>query len=106
MTLVASEAAPPDMLARLKAIERAFGRRPGRRWGARVIDLDLILWSGGAWSSPGLTIPHVGYRDRRFVLAPLARVAPAWRDPLSGRSVRHLLAVLTRPRRSVRHVGP
>lgn len=104
VTLVASPLDPPAMLARVKAIERAFGRRTGRRWGARVIDLDLVLWSGGAWSSPGLTIPHPAFRHRGFVLAPLAAVAPAWRDPVTGRRVRHLLARLTRPRR--RRMGP
>lgn len=102
VALVRSERTPPEMLAWLKRIEADFGRRPGRRWGARVIDLDLILWSGGAWSSPGLTIPHVAYRQRTFVLAPLAALAPDWRDPLTARSVRHLLALLTRRRRARR----
>jgi 2-amino-4-hydroxy-6-hydroxymethyldihydropteridine diphosphokinase len=85
---------PPELLARLKGIERSFGRRPGQRWGARVIDLDIILWSGGAWSDPTLTIPHPRFRERGFVLAPLAAIAPRWRDPLSGRTVRQLLALL------------
>lgn len=102
VTLVRSDRRPPDMLAWLKDIEAEFGRRRGRRWGARVLDLDLILWSGGAWGSPGLTIPHVAYRERTFVLAPLAAVAPDWRDPLTGRSVRHLLASSSRPRRARR----
>ncbi|MBX9880592.1 MAG: 2-amino-4-hydroxy-6-hydroxymethyldihydropteridine diphosphokinase [Sphingomonas sp.] len=84
-------AAPPDaVLAALKAIEARFGRRPGRRWGARVLDLDLILWSGGAWVSPGLVIPHPAWRTRDFVLGPLAAIAPDWRDPVSGRTVRQL----------------
>ena len=88
---------PPELLARLKAIERAFGRRRGRIWGARVIDLDIVLWSGGSWSGPHLTIPHRHFRDRAFVLRPLRAVAPQWRDPLSGRTPRQLLARLTRP---------
>jgi 2-amino-4-hydroxy-6-hydroxymethyldihydropteridine diphosphokinase len=87
---------PPELLRRLKAIERAFGRRPGRRWGARVIDLDIILWSGGAWSAPGLTIPHPQFRLRSFVLEPLVRIAPDWRDPLTGLSVRQLRARLAK----------
>lgn len=94
--LVESERDPPAMLARLKAIERVFGRRPGQRWGARVIDLDLIGWSGGAWVSPGLTIPHPAFRARAFVLEPLARLVPDWRDPVSGLTVRQLSARLTR----------
>ena len=96
--LVRSDEPPPAFLARLKAIERTMGRRPGRRWGARVIDLDIVLWSGGAWRSPGLTIPHAAFRGRRFVLAPLTEVAPGWRDPVTGLTARQLLARLDRRR--------
>lgn len=96
--LVESAEAPPAMLERLKVIERAFGRRPGRRWGARTIDLDLIGWSGGAWEGPGLVMPHRLFRERRFVLEPLAAVAPGWRDPVTGRTVRQLLAAVDRRR--------
>lgn len=83
---------PPALLARLKAIEHRFGRRRGRRWGPRVIDLDIILWAGGIWTSPGLTIPHPGFRARRFVLDPLSQIAPDWRDPISGLTIRQLRA--------------
>ena len=96
--LVESDLSPPAMLARLKAIERAFGRRPGRRWGARVIDLDIALWSGGRVATRALTIPHRELRRRAFVLAPLAEIAPGWRDPASGLTVRQLHARLTRRR--------
>ncbi len=92
--LVESAETPPELLARLKQIERSFGRRRGRRWDARVIDLDLILWSGGAWSSPGLTIPHPLFRQRDFVLHPLASIVPEWRDPLTARTIRQLAARL------------
>jgi 2-amino-4-hydroxy-6-hydroxymethyldihydropteridine diphosphokinase len=81
---------PPELLARLKAIERDFGRRRGQRWGARVIDLDIILWSGGAWGDTRLIIPHIDFRERRFVLDPLAHIAPDWRDPITGLTVRQL----------------
>lgn len=87
---------PPALLRRLKAIERDFGRRRGRIWGARVIDLDIILWSGGAWGERRLTVPHPRFRERDFVLAPLLEVAPGWRDPVSGLSVRQLAARLRR----------
>ena len=93
--LIESDEPPPILLARLKAIEAAFGRRRGRRWGARVIDLDILLWSGGRWRSPTLTIPHVALAERGFVLAPLARLAPGWRDPATGRTVRQLRHRLT-----------
>ena len=81
---------PPALLASLKALERDFGRRRGRRWGPRVLDLDIILWSGGAWAGAGLAVPHPAFRTRAFVLDPLAEIAPAWRDPLTGLTVRQL----------------
>jgi len=87
---------PPRLLALLKAIEHDFGRRArGQRWRARVLDLDIVLWSAGPWSSPGLVIPHLLFREREFVLAPAAAIAPDWRDPLSGLSLRQLRARLT-----------
>lgn len=92
--LVESAEAPPELLARLKAVERAFGRRRGRRWDMRVIDLDIVLWSGGAWASPGLVIPHPHFRRRGFVLRPLNAIVPDWHDPLTGRTVRQLTARL------------
>ncbi|OAN57312.1 2-amino-4-hydroxy-6-hydroxymethyldihydropteridine diphosphokinase [Sphingomonas sp. TDK1] len=95
---VESGEAPEALLRRLKTIERAFGRRRGQRWGARVIDLDIILWSGGCRHAPGLVVPHPRYRERRFVLAPLAEVAPAWRDPLTGRKTLPLLHAVDRRR--------
>ena len=98
VALVETRADPDQLLRRLKGIERAFGRRPGRRWGARVIDLDIILWSGGRWTGPGLAVPHPRFRRRRFVLDPLVRLAPGWRDPVTGLTVRQLHARLTRRR--------
>jgi 2-amino-4-hydroxy-6-hydroxymethyldihydropteridine diphosphokinase len=82
---------PPDLLAQLKQTEFDFGRRGGRRWGPRVLDLDIILWSGGAWEEPGLILPHPEFRVRGFVLDPLAELVPEWRDPVTGVSVRQLL---------------
>ena len=97
--VVASDLAPGALLAALKDLERQFGRRRGgARWRARVLDLDIVLWSGGAWSSPGLTIPHAAFRTRGFVLNPACAVAPRWRDPATGLTVRQLAVRLTRPR--------
>jgi len=95
--LVTSELMPDELLAVVKDIERQFGRRPGgQRWASRVLDLDIALWSGGAWSSPDLTVPHAAFRNRDFVLGPAAALAPRWRDPLTGLSLRQLKARLTR----------
>lgn len=98
--LLVSSLEPDELLAELKAVERAFGRRGGRRWGPRVIDLDIILWSEGLWRGPGLVIPHPAFRERLFVLEPLAEIAPRWRDPVTGADMRQLLARL-RARRPV-----
>ena len=84
---------PSKLLALCKRIERDFGRRRGgQRWSTRVLDLDLILWSGGPYAEPGLIIPHPLFRTRDFVLVPAASIAPGWRDPVTGLTVRHLLA--------------
>ena len=98
VAIVESDLLPDDLLAELKALERSFGRRPGKRWGPRVLDLDIILWSEGAWGGPGPIIPHPEFRARDFVLAPLAALAPGWRDPLTGATIRQLRARLTRLR--------
>jgi len=95
--LLRSELDPDDLLDGMKRIEREFGRRPGRRWGARVLDLDIILWSEGAWSGAGLTVPHPEYRNRRFVLEPLAEIAADWVDPITGATVRQLRHRQARP---------
>jgi 2-amino-4-hydroxy-6-hydroxymethyldihydropteridine diphosphokinase len=86
---------PPALLAHFKQIEGQFGRRSaGQRWRARVLDLDIILWSGGIWAEGDLMVPHVAFRTRGFVLLPLRQIARDWRDPVSGRSVAQLAALL------------
>jgi 2-amino-4-hydroxy-6-hydroxymethyldihydropteridine diphosphokinase len=94
--LIESPLEPPALLGELKAIERDFGRRTGRRWGPRVLDLDIIAWSGGKFVSRRLTIPHRLLAQRDFVLTPLSFIAPNWRliGPLTAR---HLAARLARP---------
>ena len=90
---------PPAFLAALKVIERAFGRRAGgQRWSARVLDLDIVLWSGGIWRTRSLTIPHPAFRSREFVLVPARQVARTWRDPATGLTIGHLATRLTRRR--------
>ena len=96
VVMLESDEEPPELLARLKWIERDFGRRRGRTWGARVIDLDIILWSGGSWAGPGLIVPHRLFRERGFVLGPMAAIVPAWRDPVTYRTVRQLAHAVDR----------
>lgn len=103
--IVTTGLGPPALLALLKQVERGFGRRGGRRWGARVLDLDIILWSGGRWPTgarrarPGsLAIPHAAHAARGFVLDPLATIAAGWRTP-AGISVRQAKTRLDRRKR-------
>lgn len=103
---VVSPLDPQAFLALLQQIETRFGRiRRGQRWGARTLDLDVILWTGGPWRSKTLIIPHPLFRARPFVLAPAAKVAPEWRDPMQTCTIRHLHARLTRPR-PIRRASP
>ncbi len=77
---------PRDLLRNLKAIERRRGReRSGRRWGPRVIDLDLLVFSRAVLSEAGLSIPHPGIAERNFVLLPLREIAPDLVIPGLGR---------------------
>ena len=95
--VVATALGPDALLDTLQAIELGFGRtRRGARWGARVLDLDIVLWDGGAWASRRLVIPHPEFRRRGFVLAPSAAIASRWVDPLSNLSLFQLHARLTR----------
>jgi 2-amino-4-hydroxy-6-hydroxymethyldihydropteridine diphosphokinase len=99
--LLSSKLSPPALLAFLQSVERHFGRvRLGEQWRARTLDLDIILWSGGIWVSddPRLGIPHAAMRERAFVLTPAVAIAPLWRDPVSGLSIRQLFHRLNRPK--------
>ncbi|MXP48383.1 2-amino-4-hydroxy-6-hydroxymethyldihydropteridine diphosphokinase [Altererythrobacter luteolus] len=100
--MIESSEAPSSLLRQLKKIERAFGVRRGGRWQARVLDLDIIMWSGGIWASSTLAIPHPHFRQRAFVLGPASAIAPLWRDPISSLSLRQLNARLTKPRPTTR----
>lgn len=96
--VIGATLSPLELLAAIKAIERDFGRRPGQRWGARVLDLDIILWSGGHWRSKTLCIPHREWKHRRFVADPLASIVRDWRDPETGLTARQIAHRLRRPR--------
>ncbi len=65
---------PSELLATLKEIEHELGRRPGRRWGPRPIDLDILFYGEGRVATQELEVPHPRIAERAFVLAPLAEV--------------------------------
>jgi len=88
---IETDLSPAALLEGLKRIERAIGRTPGPRWGPREIDLDILLYGEEILETGTLVIPHPRLRERRFVLAPLAEIAPEARDPVTGLSVRALL---------------
>ena len=82
---------PRAVLAHLQGIERELGRVRAERWGPRVIDCDLVLHGDAVVDEPGLTVPNPRMRERRFVLEPLAELAPGARDPVTGLAVGELL---------------
>jgi 2-amino-4-hydroxy-6-hydroxymethyldihydropteridine diphosphokinase len=87
------EAAMParELLNRLLAIEEERGRERPYPNAPRSLDLDLILFGDATIDEPGLIVPHPRFRERRFVLDPLADVAPDMKDPVTGRTVLDLL---------------
>ncbi len=86
-----------EVLDELLAIERARGRARPRQGAPRTLDLDLILLGDQVIREPGLELPHPRFRERRFVLEPLAELAPDLVDPVTGLTIRKLLALLPRP---------
>ncbi len=85
---------PRALLTRLLDIERRFGRERPHPGAARTLDLDLIMYGDAVLSERDLTVPHPRFRERAFVLAPFAEIAPEWRDPGTGLTVAQLLAAL------------
>jgi 2-amino-4-hydroxy-6-hydroxymethyldihydropteridine diphosphokinase len=85
---------PEALLGVLLGLERARGReRPSLR-APRTLDLDLIFYDSRTINVPGLVVPHPRFMERRFVLEPLAEIAPGWKDPVTGKAVKELLAEL------------
>jgi len=85
------------LLDALMAIEGTRGRTRPYPNAPRTLDLDLILFGENVIDEPGLVVPHPRFRERRFVLQPLAQIAPDLRDPVSGKTVGELLATLRPP---------
>jgi len=100
---VRTELSADELLTVMQEAERIAGRRrTGVRWGPREADLDLILYGEDIIDTERLVVPHPRFRDRAFVLEPLADLAPDLEDPVSGRRIHELLLELIR-RRSGKH---
>lgn len=94
--ILETELPPLDLLHGLLAIEQAMGRdrSHGIAKGPRLIDLDLLLYEDVVMNTDELTLPHPELSKRHFVLEPLAEIAPAWIDPVSGMTIEQLLKQL------------
>jgi 2-amino-4-hydroxy-6-hydroxymethyldihydropteridine diphosphokinase len=83
-----------ELLVVTQGIEKAAGRRPGVRNGPRPLDIDILYAGAGMANEPDLVVPHPRWKDRRFVVEPLADVRPDLKPPGSRRTVREVLAAL------------
>jgi len=79
---------PKQLLAGILGIEQAMGRRRVQKNGPRTIDIDILLVGNAVLDLPALTVPHPAMHERRFVLEPLADIAPEQRHPVIKRTVR------------------
>jgi len=82
---------PVQLLSRIAKIERAMGRVRTRAKGPRTLDIDILLYGNAVVRTRDLQIPHPRMAERRFVLAPLADLAPSVRHPVLGKSIKELL---------------
>lgn len=92
VTVGLTELAPDHVLALAHELETRAGRHRSLPDGPRTLDVDVLLWEGVTVDEPGLRIPHPRWKERSFVLAPLAEVVPGWTDPATGRTVQDLWA--------------
>lgn len=101
-----TEKMPKQLLAGILDIEREMGRRRVQKKGPRTLDIDILLFGNSIIQTKGLTVPHPAMHERRFVLEPLAEIAPEARHPVIKRTVRELRDALP-PGQAVRRVvGP
>ncbi len=99
-----TEKMPKQLLAGVLDIEREMGRRRVQKKGPRTLDIDILLFGNSIIQTKGLTIPHPAMHERRFVLEPLAEIAPEARHPVIKRTVRELRDALP-PGQAVRRAS-
>lgn len=91
---VRTHLAPTELLAVIKHIEADLGRKPAARWAPREIDIDILAYNDVVMVEDDLTIPHPVLDERRFVLEPLAEIAPDWMHPVLHKTAQELLSEL------------
>jgi 2-amino-4-hydroxy-6-hydroxymethyldihydropteridine diphosphokinase len=92
VAIVEVKGGPRAVLEALLSMEMQLGRSRGPRNAPRTLDLDLIAYGRQVVDAPDLVLPHPRAHERRFVMGPLAEIAPAWRHPVSGRTAADLAA--------------
>lgn len=100
-----TKAEPLSLIRVLLRIEQEMGRKRVQKKGPRVIDMDIVIFGDAVVSTPELTIPHPAMARRRFVLQPLAEIAPDFLHPTLHQTIRALLDELP-PGQEVRRLGP
>lgn len=93
--IVQTELSPRNLLDKLLKVENQFGRVRKERWGARSLDLDLLLYGDRIIEAPKLTVPHPRLHERSFVLTPLVDIAAEWQHPVFNQTVEQLHAQLS-----------